>query len=265
MNNYGIFFTKDKTVIRLPINPEVLPDSLEGNNETYNILGIGEVTVPRRPKQRKVELSSYFPATPTYNVLTPNKFMVPEEYIQFFRDAMENKTILTYTPVRYTEDGKAFGTSDPGFKCTVENFDVEERGGETGDFYYTLSIKEYRDYSPQTVKVQVVKKQTTEKKVVTKTATRDVPQDEIVVGTQVEVNGPVYQQLTTAPETPTQTTGQQATVARISHVTANPYLLKSTSGNTIGWVPKTALTPVKTIIQNEKRSQEHLNFLNNVI
>ena len=153
MIKYGIFFSLDKTVIRLPINPETLPDSLEGDNEQYNILGIGEVTVPRIPRQRAVDIESYFPGKVDPSVLTPNGFWVPEKYINFFRNAMKNKSILQYTPVRYYEDGTPFSTSDTGFKCTVENFEVEERGGETGDFYYTLSIKEYRDYSPQKVKV----------------------------------------------------------------------------------------------------------------
>lgn len=238
MINYGIFFTKDKTVVRLPINPEKLPDTLEGNNETYNVLGLGDITVPRIPQQRVVEISSYFPATATFEVLTPNKFWTPDQYIEFFRTAMRDGDILTYTPVRYMENGTAFGSSDPGFKCTVESFNVEERGGETGDFYYTLTIKEYRDYAPQTVKVQVQQ----QKKVITTTPARETAQDELYVGKPVQVNGPVYQQMTTAPETPKQVSGQTAEVARIDNNKEAAYLVKDmVTHGLIGWAVKESL------------------------
>ena len=248
MNYYGLFFTLGTKIIRLPVNPETLPDSLPGNNETYNILGVGEVTALRRPKQRTVDIDGLFPARVESYVLTPNKFMKPEEYIKFFRDAMYNRSILVYTPVRYMEDGTPFATDDLGFRCTVENFEAQERGAETGDYYFTLSIKEYRDYSPQTVKVQVKNLAQTVQKTVTTTPTRSVPDDELVVGTPVQVNGAVSPQLTTEPEPETQVSGQTAYIARVSSAKAKPYLLKGSTGSYIGWAPKPALKPVKQLV-----------------
>lgn len=192
MNDYGIFFTLGSKVIRLPVNPEELPDSLVGLNETYDILGIGEVTAIRTPAQREIEISGLFPARVGSYVVTPNQFMKPEEYIKFFRDAMYNKNTLIYTPVRYMEDGTPFASGDIGFVCTVESFDVKEVGNETGDFYYTLRVKEYRDYTPQQVKT--VPGSVTTKKTATKTKTRSVPKDEPVVGTKGTASGKVYSQ-----------------------------------------------------------------------
>lgn len=189
MINYGIFFTKGSTVIRLPLNPEELPDIQASNNETYNILGLGDVTSIRRPAQRTISISGLFPARPESYVLTPNQFWTPEQYINFFRDAMMNGDTLVYTPVRYMEDGSPFATSDVGFTCTIEGFEVTEKGGETGDFWYKLSIKEYRNYSPQTVKIDFKKSV----KTVTQSKTREVPKDVFVVGDKVQVNGTVTQ------------------------------------------------------------------------
>lgn len=36
----------------------------------------------------------------------------------------------------------------------VSSFTYEERGGETGDFYYDLALVEYRDYSPRTAQIR---------------------------------------------------------------------------------------------------------------
>ncbi len=45
-NQYGLFFTRDETVLRLPMNPEKLPVEKDGDNEEYNVLGIGPITIP---------------------------------------------------------------------------------------------------------------------------------------------------------------------------------------------------------------------------
>ena len=45
VNNFGLFFTRDGTVIRLPVNPEKLPVARDNDNSEYNVLGIGPITV----------------------------------------------------------------------------------------------------------------------------------------------------------------------------------------------------------------------------
>lgn len=261
MNNYGIFFTLGSKVIRLPVNPEELPDALQGANETYNILGIGEVTALRTPLQRTIEIQGLFPAKVDSYVVTPNKFMKPEEYIKFFRDAMYNKNKLIYTPVRYMEDGSPFASDDIGFTCTVDSFEVREAGGETGDFYYTLSIKEYRDYTPQRVKVVPGMVKTTvtvntqtnssvSSSAVTTSKTRAVDQGIIVVGSQVKVNGPVsdtYEEEETTGKQNPDHAGTTAVVARLQQGKSKPYLLKDMQGQILGWSNKQSLFMMSTL------------------
>lgn len=177
MNHYEIFFTYEGQVLKLPQNPETLPVELEGENEAYNVLGIGPITVPREPKQKRIRIEGLFPGEND----TP-----PETYIMFFQDAMYEQRIIVYTPVRAYETGTPFNGGDDGFQCLVENFSTEERGGETGDFYYSLEIVEYRDYSPKIVEVRPV--QTGYAMSTSNTRTNEGVQ----VGDSVEVNGPVY-------------------------------------------------------------------------
>lgn len=239
MNNYGLFFSLGSKVIRLPINPETVPEVLEGANETYNVIGIGDVTVQKKPKQKTIEIESYFPARPTWAVLTPNNFMTPGEYITFFLDAMKNKSVLTYTPVRYSEIGEPYFTEDTGFKCTVESFTYEERGGETGDFYYTLQIKEYRDYAPITVEVQ---KTTPSETVVTETPVRAVPKAQIVVGSVCTANGNFYY-TSYGAEPHGVAHGRQVKVSRIVDQSRPcPYHITTMSGGALGWIAGSGLT-----------------------
>lgn len=67
---------------------------------------------------------------------------------------MKKRVPIVYTPVRVYENGLPFLGPSLGFPCLVTRFKTEERGGETGDFYFDLSLSEYRDFSPQRAVVQ---------------------------------------------------------------------------------------------------------------
>lgn len=36
-NNFGLFFTRDGLVLRLPVNPAKLPQEKSGDNQSYNV------------------------------------------------------------------------------------------------------------------------------------------------------------------------------------------------------------------------------------
>lgn len=236
--DYGIFFTYGAQVIRLPINPEELPESYEANNSEYNVLGLGPITVPRTPKQKEITISSFFPAEISAVVLTGGRFQPPEFYLEFFRAALAEKRILTYTPVRYLEDGTAFDTQDAGFKCLVMAFDVKEKGGETGDFYYDLTIREYRDYSPQ---VLTVTENSETQVTVAATPTRETPADKIVVGTKVIANGPFY--LSAYGDEPHGTANNRTCiVTRLADPARRyPVHIATENGGPLGWTAESAL------------------------
>lgn len=243
-NNYGIFFTRGTTVIRLPINPEKLPVARAAGNSDYNVLGIGQIMVPRTPELRVVTISSFFPAkADAPYVLTTGRFEAPEFYINFFESAMRDKVPIVYTPVRYYETGEAFMTSDAGFKVLVTKFDTEERGGETGDFYYELEVTEYRDYSPSTLAVQSAATSTTAAKV-TAEATRDVPVGQLFVGVEAIANGSAFMNDNGGlPGTPL--SGRRVWVQRISDETKlSPVYVTDENGIGIGWMAKSALQAV---------------------
>lgn len=152
-NLYRIYFSRDSTVLPLPVNPEKLPQSKANANSEYNVMGLGPVIVPRTPKGRELSFSGLFPGR-RYSGMTAAVFFPPAVYIRFFQSAMDEKAPIVYTPVRYYENGEPFMGGDLGFECLVTAFKSEERGGETGDFYYELTLNEYRDYSPLTAIVQ---------------------------------------------------------------------------------------------------------------
>ena len=99
---YRIYFSRDSTVLSLPINPEKLPETKESDNGEYNVLGLGPVMQPRTPKLRKVTISGLFPGR-RLPWMSAAVFLPPSVYITFFKSAMDQKRPIVYTPVRYYE------------------------------------------------------------------------------------------------------------------------------------------------------------------
>ncbi|WP_297234000.1 hypothetical protein [uncultured Flavonifractor sp.] len=248
-NNFGLFFTRDGTVVRLPVNPEKLPVERGNENDDYNVLGIGPIMVPRDPSLRVVNISSFFPGRVFPGVLTPNAFQPPEFYIQFFESAMKDKVPILYTPVRYYENGEPFMTGDTGFEVLVTQFDAEERGGETGDFYYDLELTEYKNYAPQTMQVQESTGGTTGTTgpvQATAETTRSIPAGQIVVGSVCIANGQYF--YTSYGDSPYGNgNGRRVVVTRIvDQSRAAPYLIQLESGGALGWTAAASLQVVST-------------------
>lgn len=247
---YSIFFSGSGGLIKLPINPEKLPVTRDNDNKEYNVLGIGPIMVPRMPKLQERTFSGLFPSEDN-----------PDQYISYFEAAMLNQSILIYTPVRYHEDGRPFGTVDPGIQCLVTEFEYEERGGETGDFYFDLTITEYRDYTPQRMQVatntsasaasvapasvisgatQRTQQQTLKLMI---SPSRDIPQGQLYSGAYAICNGTVYES-SERGRALEQLSGQLVIVRRINNTAPSGICVTHEDGSYLGWVAAESLQVV---------------------
>lgn len=268
--HYKLYFSKGSTVLALPVNPEKLPETLTTDNGKYNVLGLGPILQPRTPELRTVSISGLFPGhrLPGMSGL----FFPPAVYMAFFTNAMQKKTPIVYTPVRFYESGVPFFGPSLGFPCLVTSFKVEERGGETGDFYFDLSFSEYKDFSPQRAVVQgqgqtgtfapatvdAETDTTTSRSVsastvvstvssaasalrISLTPTRSVPKDQLVVGVQRRASGSYFAD-SSGTELLGTLHGQSVTVRRITDRTAAcPIYVVDRTGAALGWMAEADL------------------------
>ena len=247
---YSLFFSGPGGVVKLPINPEKLPVTRDNDNAKYNVLGIGPIMVPRTPKLQERTFSGLFPAEDN-----------PDQYISFFESAMLGQSILIFTPVRYHEDGRPFGTVDPGIQCLVTEFEYEERGGETGDFYFDLTISEYRDYTPQRMQVasrssagnigistaalttRTAQSTTQQVLMLTISPSRDIPQGQLYSGAYAIANGTLYQN-SERGYVLGQLNGQRVIVRRINNEAPSGIYVTHEDGSYLGWVSADSLQVV---------------------
>lgn len=264
MNIYSIFIVRDSTKIRIPVNPEKLQTSLSSDNQEYNVLGLGPIIVPRKPQLRVVTFSGYFPGRIPFGVQLWDGFHDPEYYIQFFQSAMNDRAIVTYLPVRTYEDGTPFATELTGFQALITRFDTEERGGETGDFYYDLELTEYRDYSPATFTIQTPAAPQ-QPAVANAEPARETPAGQLAVGSICIANGNWY--YSSYGDEPHGTgSGLRVVVSRIADASRKcPIHVNAEGGGPLGWMNRESLqvqsaggtyTPAVTSVAQQKPKQK---------
>ena len=50
--------------VKIPVNPEEIEIKYPTDHKTYDVIGLGEIVVPRRPSLREVSWESFFPGRP---------------------------------------------------------------------------------------------------------------------------------------------------------------------------------------------------------
>lgn len=232
-NQYGIYLSKNNTVLRIPVNPESYRIEKPNDNETYNVLGIGQIVVARTPQLQRVTWNGFFPSRPSDPyVLTSGGFLPAQKYIEFLQGCMDNREIIRFVANRCLEDGTTL--FDTNMQVLVTGFNVDEKGGEAGDFYYEIELTEYRDYTPLTVDIQIEQ----EHPRAVAESNREIPQGQIVVGSTVICNGNYY--YSSYGDEPHGTfnnyRGKVSKIVTSDPTRPYPIHITSESGGWLGWV-----------------------------
>lgn len=149
MADYEMTLTLGNKTIIFPVAPPKLAVKSPGKNETVTVLELGDVNIIRDKGLQEISWDSFFPKNMAPYV-TGKTVVDPMTYVKDIEDARDRK-----------KHGR-FCLSGDGMNITmqvaVEALEWEERGGEPGDIYYKIKLKEWKDYSATTVSVKAVPK-----------------------------------------------------------------------------------------------------------
>jgi hypothetical protein len=133
----GFFINYDNQVVQLPVNPEKVTVSYSGNNSTTEIIKLGEINRLAQRKLAEISFESFFPEDDWFpSVRTRGQFKKPD----FYKSYIE-KIQTSEKPCRLVITGL-----DITMKCSIESFEFYHQGGDHEDAYYSISLKEYREY-----------------------------------------------------------------------------------------------------------------------
>lgn len=153
-NQYKFYVDTGSDTIEFPVNPKEYTISYPTAHSTYNVLNTGEIVVPRLPSLMMVSWESYFPGDSGDSLAMGRRWSEPGNYVEEIKDAMDRKEICDLVISRYDMDGSRM--HDTNISAIITNFETTEKGGETGDVYYKIEFKEYRNYGPRKITLQTI-------------------------------------------------------------------------------------------------------------
>lgn len=174
-------YLKFGSKLKIPVNPEEIEVKYPSNNKEYDVLGTGKIVVPRKPGLKEVSWESFFPgdlSAPYVNSGAKD----PETYIKRLEKAMKNKK--TGRLIISRSD-----LYDTNMRCIISNFETKDKGGEPEDIYYSITLLEYRDYSPRTVSIVTALAEDVSQADAVAEVQREIETPVLRVGATVVVNG----------------------------------------------------------------------------
>lgn len=224
----GFFINYNNQVVQLPVNPDKITVKYSGNNTTSEIIKLGEINLLKDRKLCEISFKSFFPQDDWFPaVRTRGEFKPPEFYKKFLLGIMESKK-----PCRLVVTG-----IDISMKCSIESFQYEHQAGDHEDAYYSISIKEYRDYQISQLYSAPATGTTTPNGSSASPVEPAKPAQpaEITIGCTVIANGTIYYSSYGARPTATLKNFK----GKISHINKKgsyPYHVTTMSGGWKGWM-----------------------------
>lgn len=225
----AIFMEYKELLIQFPVNPEELKINKEANNETIEVVKLGEISVAKDMKLATLSFDSFLPADNVYPfILTKNKFEKPEFYINFLESRMKNKE-----PVRFI-----LSDSKINMLALINKFEWGYKAG-TQDVYFTLDIVEFREVRVKEVKISDY----ADKRPVQQTNTRPTTNSSsksVTPGCNVLVNGRLHRD--SYGKGPGMTLkNYKGKVNYIQKGRSHPYHVTQPNGAWLGWVIPSAI------------------------
>lgn len=146
-------YNAEKEKIQLPVLPESFQVSNGSNNDSVNVVGLGEIVIMQSRPALQFSWSSFFPAA-KFPGIQVNSITKPLTLVQKINEWKASKK-----PVHLIVT--ACGVD---LFATIEDFSYSEEGGDPGTYQYSIKLKEYREITVRQVKVNIPKQTATVKK-----------------------------------------------------------------------------------------------------
>ena len=131
--------------VKVPINPEELTIQRTTDNKAYDVLGVGQIVVPKKPSLKVISWEGLFPWDDGAPYVGGSA-RSPGYYVKMLESAMKGKKVGRLIISRS-------GAFDTNMRCIISSFETKDKGGGPGDVYYSVEFTEHRSYGPQTVQI----------------------------------------------------------------------------------------------------------------
>lgn len=164
---YRFYLKQGEQQFLFPVTPSEVTTKMGNCNQTVQIYQIGEVNLLRNRKLEEIQFRVLLPGRQYPFVQAEEGFREPVYYLQQMKAFQEAKKPVQLIVFRRLADGTQIFCSNT--EMGLEAYTVTEKGGEQGDFWLELVLREYRQmqsiaYRPMTQNgTTVLQKQQTQR------------------------------------------------------------------------------------------------------
>lgn len=124
----------------LPLAPEVMVTRYGKRNAVLQGVNFGEINVLKDIGLREINFKLLLPRQGSFS--ENSEYNEPIFYLNLFRSIMADKKPFKLIILRELSNGSSIFGGD--IMLSIESYGVTEKGGEDGDFYVDLKLKEYK-------------------------------------------------------------------------------------------------------------------------
>lgn len=165
---YSFFLVSDNKKVQLPIAPSDLTISVNGRNETIDLMNEGEVNLLKSPGLTEISFTALIPQVTKYPFTVVHEPI--DTYVGFLNEMLEKKTPFRFVVVRTAGTKLLFDTN---MKVSCESYEMKESADNGFDINLSITLKQYRDFGVKTITLVTVT--TTQKTDKTTTTTTKSP------------------------------------------------------------------------------------------
>jgi len=224
---FSITDSKNKT-FNLPVNPKEISLESGTDDQTVDVVRLGQINIIGYDKLRSIEISGILPVENegVHYLSTDDVLDGAQDYIDKL-----NKIYKTKKQMRLV-----VSDTEISFKGTLASFKYEMSDGFAEEYQYTLKITEYKPH--KALKVKPKKKKTAKKG-----KSRSKPPKKISRGSKVIVNGRLHRDSAGRGAGVTERNATRK-ISIVASGAKYPYHVTTLSGGARGWVSKSAVKAV---------------------
>lgn len=143
---YSFFMVSDNKKVQLPIAPSELTISVNGRNESIDLMNEGEVNLLKSPGLTEISFKALIPQVGKYPFAVNNEPI--DTFTNFLNDMLVNKKPFQFVVVRAAGTKLLFDTN---LKVACENYQLNESADNGFDIELDVSLKQYREYGVKTI------------------------------------------------------------------------------------------------------------------
>ena len=235
MGNVNIFFKEKRRnrIVQLPVVPEEVQITCDGNIENINVINLGEVPIAKTPKPIELTFDCFFPSESRLSLVqTRGDFWEPIEYVKYFKDVMKRKNPMLVTI-----------TGFPRFcmDMLISNFEYTWEGG-ANDCAYSLTLVKYKRISITSIPLIARYTKPEPPATVATDTSAAATSKQVTPGCEVILNGTVHND--SYGNGPGKTFSNYH--GKVNFVKtdgrSHPYHVTTLSGGWLGWVVPSAVT-----------------------